>query len=304
MVSKNQLGKLAVCVTITFWSIGNLIVRGTELTGPQIAFWRYLIAAILYSVGHTIFVGPLRWADFKVAAPMGMVLAVEIALFFMAIKQTTVANVTVIGSLTPLLLFGVAAKRFDERVSPQVIGATVLALFGVAAVVLGSSSGGGWSPAGDGLAVGALIFFAAYFALGKAARETLSGITLQTHSLIAGVPVLALFFLVDSSGLPVPSGGQWWYVFGLIAFPSTGHFLVNWAHAHVSLSLVSLMTLGVPVLSVLGAALLYDESLVALQVGGIVVVLVVLSYAIVETSRLDSAPEREADDAGSTALDA
>ncbi len=285
----NQLGKVAVVTTIIFWSIGNLIVRGTELTGPQIAFWRYLIAATLYAIGHTIFVGPLRWKDFRVAAPMGMVLAVEIALFFIAIKQTTVANVTVIGSLTPLLLFGVAAKRFDERVSPQVLGATVLALFGVAAVVFGSTTSGGWSPTGDALAVGALIFFAAYFALGKAARETISGITLQTHSLISGVPVLGLLFFVDSGGFPVPPGNQWWYVFGLIAFPSTGHFLLNWAHEHVSLTLVSLMTLGVPVLSVLGAAVLYDESLVTLQVVGIVVVLAVLSFAIIETSRLDDA---------------
>lgn len=273
--------------TIIFWSIGNLIVRGTELTGPQVAFWRYLIAAALYAIGHSVFVGPLRWSDFRTAAPMGMVLALEIALFFIAIKQTTVANVTVIGSLTPLLLFGVAARRFDEKVSPQVVGATILALLGVAAVVFGSTSSGGWSPLGDALAVGALLFFAAYFALGKAARETLSGITLQTHSLLSGVPVLAIVLLVDSGGLPVPPAHQWWYVFGLIAFPSTGHFLVNWAHAHVSLSLVSLMTLGVPVLSVLGAAVLFDEPLVSMQIAGIVVVIAVLSFAIIETSRLN-----------------
>jgi len=260
----NRLGKLAVVTTIVFWSIGNLIVRGTELTGPQIAFWRYLIAAMLYSIGHSIFVGPLRWKDFRTAAPMGMVLAIEIALFFIAIKKTTVANVTVIGSLTPLLLFGVAAKRFDERVSPQVVGATILALFGVAAVVFGSA--------------------------------------LQTHSLIAGVPVLALFLLVDSRGLPVPESDQWWYVFGLIAFPSTGHFLVNWAHKHVTLSLVSLMTLGVPVLSILGAAVLYDEPLVGLQIAGIVVVLAVLSFAIIETSRLDA--QTDPDELGVTQAEA
>ncbi len=304
--AKSPWGKPAVVTTILFWSIGNLIVRGTELTGPQVAFWRYLFAATLYAIGHSIFVGPLRWKDFKVAAPMGMVLALEIALFFVAIKTTTVANVTVIGSLTPLLLFGVAARRFGERVSPQVVAATLLALVGVAAVVFGSTSAAGWNPVGDALAVGALIFFAAYFALGKVARETLSGITLQTHSLISGVPVLGAVLLFDSRGLPVPANDQWWYVFGLIAFPSTGHFLVNWAHNHVSLTLVSLMTLGVPVLSVLGAAILFDEPLVMLQILGIAVVLVVLSFAIVETSRLDRS--ESADDepvvAGATELEA
>lgn len=286
-MSQNQLGRTAVVFTVVFWSIGNLIVRGTELTGPQIAFWRYLFAAVLYAIGHAAFVGPLTWNDFRTAAPMGVVLAIEIVFFFIAIKQTTVANVTVIGALTPLLLFGVAARRFKERVSVRVVGATLLALAGVVAVVFGSSTGARWSPAGDALAVGALIFFAAYFALGKVARETLSGITLQTHSLIAGVPVLAVVLLVDSRGLPAPSGGQWWFVFGLIVFPSTGHLLLNWAHAHVSLTLVSLMTLGVPVLSILGAAVLFSESLVFIQGVGILVVLAVLCFAIIETSRLN-----------------
>lgn len=279
-------GKLAAAIAVTFWSIGNLIVRGTELTGPQIAFWRYLIAAILYATGHQLFVGPLRWVDFKTAAPMGTVLAIEIALFFVAIKSTTVANVTVIGALTPLLLFGVAARRFSEHIPLRVVGATALAVGGVAVVVFGSTEGASWSFKGDALAVIALVFFAAYFALGKAARETLSGITLQTHSLIVGVPVLAVVFFVDSGGLPTPPADQWWYVLGLVVFPGTGHLMINWAHAHVSLTLVSLMTLAVPVLSILGAAVLFDELLVGAQVAGIVVVLAVLSFAIVETSNL------------------
>jgi drug/metabolite transporter (DMT)-like permease len=287
-VSNARLGLLAVLTAIIFWSAGNLIVRGTELTGPQIAFWRYLIASIAYAIGHRIWVGPLRWSDFKTAAPVGITLALEIAAFFVAIKDTSVANATIIGALTPLLLFGVAAQRFSERISLRLIASTALALVGVAAVVFGNEGSVGWNPWGDTLAVIALIFFAMYFALGKIARETLSGITLQTHSLLAGTPVLLIVFLLDSGGLPRPDGTQWFYVLGLIALPSTGHFLIGWAHEHVSLTLLSLMTLGVPVLSVVGARVLYDETLTATQITGIVVVLVVLSFAIVETARIET----------------
>ena len=46
------------------------------------------------------------------------------------------------------------------------------------------------------------------------------------------------------------------------------------------------MTLGVPVLSILGAAVFFDETLVALQVAGITLVLIVLSWAIVQTNRI------------------
>lgn len=289
-MSMARLGKLAVVGTVVLWSIGNMIVRGTDLTGPQIAFWRYLMAAILYAIGHVVFVGPLRWRDFVVAAPAGITLSIEVAIFFVAIKTTTVANVTVIGALTPLLLFGVDARRFSERISVRVISATLVALVGVAAVVFGSVDATTWSPTGDALAFLALLFFAAYFAFGKVARESLSGITLQTHSLVAGVPILAIVFAIDSGGMPVPDRSQWWYALGLVVFPSTGHFLIGWAHAHVSLTLVSLMTLGVPVLSVVGAAVLYGERLVALQIFGIATVLAVLVFAIVETSTLDDEP--------------
>ena len=286
-MSKGRLGKIAVATTVVLWSIGNLIVRGTDLTGPQIAFWRYLVAAFIYSVGHHVFVGPITWADFVKAAPTGIVLALEIAAFFVAIKNTTVANVTVIAALTPLLLFGVATHRFGERISFRVIAATILALVGVFAVVFGSSSGTTWDPVGDGLAVVALVLFAAYFTLGKIARSSLSGITLQTHSLIAGTPILLAVLVLDSGAAPVPSSGQWIYVMGLVVFPSTGHLLINWAHEHVTLTLMSLMTLGVPVISVIGARVFFDETVVAIQVAGIVLVLTVLAFAIVETSKVE-----------------
>ena len=117
--------------------------------------------------------------------------------------------------------------------------------------------------------------------------------TLQTHSLIAGTPVLAAALLLETGGLPPPTGGQWWFVVGLIVFPSTGHFLIGWAHAHVPLILVSLMTLAVPVLSIVGAALLFDESVIGVQILGVVVVLIVLAYAISATSRFDKEPLAE-----------
>ncbi len=293
-MSNARLGRIAVLTAITFWAVGNLIVRGTELTGPQIAFWRYLIASIGYAVGHSIWVGPLRWKDFKIAAPVGIALALEVAAFFVAIKDTSVANVTIIVALTPVPLFGVAARRFSERISWRLIAITVMALLGVSAVVFGAEDSVGWNPYGDTLAVVALIFFTLYFAFGKVARESISGITLQTHSLLAGTPVIFIVFLLDSGGLPLPPGGQWPYVFGLIAFPSTGHFLIGWAHEHISLTLLSLMTLGVPVLSVIGARILFDETLSATQVAGIAVVLVVLAFSIVETSRFEEHVPAEA----------
>lgn len=282
----NRLGKAAVALTVVFWSAGNLIVRDSPLTGPQIAFWRYVLAAIIYSAVHRAIVGPFRIADMKRAAPTAIAIALEIVLFFVALKQTTVANATVIGALMPLLLFGVATRRFSERIPLGVIVATGLALFGVAAVVFGAAGGAELQLGGDALAVGALILFAAYFTFAKIARESMPAFTLQWHSLLIGVPILLVVTVVDSGELYVPQGAEWVHVLGLVVFPSTGHLLINWAHEYVSLTLSSLMTLGVPVLSIVGAGVFFDETLAAIQVAGTIVVLIVLSWAIVQTNRI------------------
>ncbi len=276
-------------MTVVFWSIGNLIVRDSPLSGPEIAFWRYLLAAIVYAVVHRAVVGPLRWSDMRRAAPTAIAISVEIVVFFVAIKETSVANVTVIGSLMPLILFAVATRRFSERIPLGVIIATGLSLCGVVAVVFGAADGAELRVVGDGLAVLALLLLAAYFVFAKIARETMSSFTLQTHSMIIGVPILFVVMVLDSGGVVRPVDREWLHVVGLVAFPTTGHLLINWAHGHVSLTLTSLMTLGVPVLSILGARVFFDETLSVVQAGGIALVLGVLSWSIIQTNRIQPA---------------
>ncbi len=276
---------MAVIVGVTTWAIGNLIVRDTELDAPRLALWRYVIAAMLYTGWHLTRVGPLSWSGARVAAPAAIAITVEIALFFTAIQRTTVANVTVIGSLVPILLAGIAVRRYGERIPAAVLAAAVVGLSGVAAVVYGSTDAVGWSAGGDVLAVAALLLFAAYFVLGKEARRSLAAVSLQTYTMLIGIPVLVLVGLATGGSVGPPPPDQWIYPLGLVALPSTGHLLVNWAHQHVTLTFTSLMTLGVPVLSAAGAWLAFSEALTGLQIVGMAVVLAVLAFVVVEGER-------------------
>ena len=61
---------------------------------------------------------------------------------------------------------------------------------------------------------------------------------------------------------------------------------MNWSHPRLKLSLTSILTLLVPILSTIGAALLLDEPVGALQVVGIIVVLAALTLAIRRNARL------------------
>jgi drug/metabolite transporter (DMT)-like permease len=64
-----------------------------------------------------------------------------------------------------------------------------------------------------------------------------------------------------------------------------GHFLMNWAHAYTRLVTSSLLTLASPGVSVVAAALLLHEPILAVQVIGMAVVLGALGMVLWRTSR-------------------
>jgi drug/metabolite transporter (DMT)-like permease len=283
----SRFGLSAAVGAILAWSTGNIMVRQVPMPGQQIAFWRILLAAVVYVVAVRVSGRRLTWAHIRRTIPTGIVIGVEIAVFFVAIKSTTVANATVIGSLVPLLLMGVASRRFGETVTRFLVGAAVISLAGVALVMFGSSSEATWSLRGDLLSVVALVFFAAYFALAKAARQDVPALEFQASLWIVATVVLVPVALVDAGGVDVPTARNWLWLVGLLLVPGTGHLLMNWAHPHVKLTVSGMLTLGVPVLTTIGGAIFLDEPVDALQIGGIAVVLGVLVEVIRREARLE-----------------
>ncbi len=283
----SRFGLSAAVGAILAWSAGNIMVRQVPMSGLQIAFWRILLAAVVYAVAVRLSGRRLTWTHIKRTIPTGIVIGVEIAVFFVAIKSTTVANATVIGSLVPLLLMGVASRRFGEIITRFLVGTAVVSLAGVALVMYGSSSEATWSLRGDLLSVVALVFFAAYFALAKSARQDVPALEFQAALWLVGTVVLFPVALIDAGGVDVPTARNWLWLIGLLLVPGTGHLLMNWAHPHVKLTVSGMLTLGVPVLTTIGGAVFLDEPVDIAQVAGIAVVLGALMEVIRREARLE-----------------
>jgi drug/metabolite transporter (DMT)-like permease len=62
--------------------------------------------------------------------------------------------------------------------------------------------------------------------------------------------------------------------------PGSGHILINWAHAHTTLVFTSLITLAMPVLSTVSAAIFLDQPVATVQAVGIAVVLASLAVVV------------------------
>ena len=202
-------------------------------------------------------------------------------LFFSAIKMTSVANVTIIGALQPVLVLLAAAPLFGERAAPGTAAWSLVALAGTALVVLGTTDGAVTTPAGDTLAVANLLVFTGYFLVSKRFRPHVdpSGYVVGMTT-VAGTVVLGAC-LVAGEDLGSPRGAQWLVLLFLAIAPGTlGHWLVNWAHAHVTAFVVSMMFLAVPVLSTGGALVLLGEPLGPLQLLGGAIVLVSIAMIV------------------------
>ena len=199
--------------------------------------------------------------------------------FFSALNITTVANATIIGALQTIVLIFVAGGKFGEIITKRLVGISIFATGGVAVVVLGSSSEISWSPLGDLLALLAMILFSAYFVAVKSVRSRIDTFTLQTLAMLIGsLGLLPFLFLFQSStsGFPDLTRDELLWILVLLAIPGSGHFLMNWAHLHVSLSLTGLLMLAIPVFSTIGAWIFLDQGISLLQIAGGLVVITAL----------------------------
>jgi drug/metabolite transporter (DMT)-like permease len=291
---RSGLPLFAVALAVFAWGFGPLFVKGIDAPFNTIVFWRVLLGTAV-AIGFAYLTGGrLTFRLLVIAFPAGVCFGVSFIAGFASFQQTSIVNATLIPALQPVLILLLAARMFGERRTGTELAFAALAFTGVVVVVAGAS-GSGASLEGNLYAVLNLLVFTGYFVLGKRIRET----DVHSWSLLAavftGACVIVLpWALVTSHDLGAIHGADWLLVLGLILLPGmVGHGLMTWAHHYVDVSVTSMMTLANPVVSIVGAWILYDQELSAEQMAGGVVVLVALG-AILRKQRAERALAAEA----------
>ena len=283
----DELRYLAVCVAVFCWGIGPLFVRGISAPSGTIVLYRLWIAAPVMLVAAYLARTPLTRDVAWRSVPGGIVFAASVLTGFASFQQTSVANATLITALTPVIVLPVAAAYFGERVTGRSLAFAGISVAGVAAVVVGAAPDGSASLTGDLLAVGDLIAFTAYFLEMK--RQRTAGV--PALPLLAGVMLTAAIavtpvVLLSGDDLTAIGGWDWlWLLLLVLGVGGVGHGLMAWAHRHVDLTISSLLTLGSPVISAVGAWLVFGQSLTVVQLVGAVLVLAGLVGVVVASPR-------------------
>jgi drug/metabolite transporter (DMT)-like permease len=266
-------GTAAILLAVVTWSFSNTLVKVSQLPALTFAFWRLWMGAAVLLAATRLARRSLTWEVVRESIPGGILLGTEIALFFSAIKRTSIVDVTIIAALQPALVLIVAGPLFGERVTRRMVALTLVSVLGVAIVAKGSESTSAWSLAGDLLAAGSLIAWTAYFLVSKHARATVNALEYLTVVSLTAAVVVTPMTLLSGQSLAVDRPADWMWLCVFVVAASGGHLLVAWAHGHVDVSVSSMLMLAQPVVSALAALLVLGQPVTPpMIVGGAIVV--------------------------------
>lgn len=278
--SPTQLATAASVLAVLCWGLGNVLVKHIRLSGLSLAFNRLALGSVVFTSAAYLRGGRVTLRTLRCAAAGGVAFGLDIALFFTALKHTSVADASVITALQPAFVFLVAGRLFGERVTTRTVWWTALAVIGVTVAVFGSASGAGRTAYGDLIAAGSLGAWTWYFVASKQAREQLSTLEYQASMTIVAAFVVAPMALIGGHDLVVHDWATAGWVLVMVLIPGGGHLLANWAHRYATITLMSMLTLGIPVVATIGAALLLGEPVTLIEAVGIVLVIVAIGMVM------------------------
>ena len=273
---------LAVFIAVFAWGIGPLLFLAPKISMNSILFYRVLFwPPLLYFFvrrnGSRLNKGLLK----SVFVP-GVLFGTSTIFGFTAITSTSIANATIIGTISTAIILFAAPKYLKETVSKVQIILALTSFAGVIAIVIGAGDTGGSSLYGDFLALINAILWTFYFISSK--RRRVDGV--DTWQFLFGVSVIQVcvvvpYALITSNDILEISWPDLGFLIAMTLFSGTiGHSFMLWAQKYVDASLSSMILLLGPVISSAGAWLVYKQEISPTQMIGGAVVLASLAGVV------------------------
>ncbi|HUP84875.1 MAG TPA: DMT family transporter [Acidimicrobiales bacterium] len=289
-----------VGIGVLLFSTGPVAVAGSSTTGPVLSFWRLWIGSVLMGAATLVTVHrsgrrPTR-IGWTWAARCGVAFGIHQLFFMIAIKATSVVDVTLMQVLQPVFVGVLAAVAFGERPGWRFRVWSAVAIGGAAVVVLAGASGPSGNPSGFVLAMSNVAFFAVYFVWSKQARDHIDTVPFLFGVVVSAGIVVASYVVV--AGEPVLGIGRadLLRAMYIAAIPGAlGHFVTTWPLPRISANVPPVMQLAMPFLAGALAWLLLDQRITALHVvGGAITIGGVLGSLLSPSGRRLVAPGPDA----------
>ena len=267
-----------VGAAVLLYSTGPVLAQATSVSGPVFSFWRlWFGVAVLGSamVVHAAITG--RWpalAAWRWSLGAGAAFGLHQLLMFSAIKATTVADVTLVGTLSPVVTALIALPFFRERPGVPFRLWSLVAMVGTAVVVIGASTSPEGDPAGMVLALANVFAFAAFFLLSKGSRGQLGVLPFLTGVMTVAAVVVSTYVVVTPEAIGTATTRDLVLCLIVAVVPGAlGHAVMTWPLGWVPANVPPVLRLGVPVFASIWAWWLLSEPITLWHLtGGLVTI--------------------------------
>jgi len=271
---------------VVAFSASSTVIRKAGAPGPTIAFWRMLMSSavwiIVLRVREGRFVTTQEWRQSIVT---GVVLGLNILLFYTAATRTSVANLEFITALAPLLLIPAGAVLFHEKVDRRGALFGLISIVGLALVLFNAPKRGAATWFGNGLALLSLVTWSSYIIASRQLRKGMSVATLMAAALpIATITTLPLVLLNHNIG-EFDAHSMVYIVILTLMTGVIAHGLIVFSQRNVPIGIMSMMQVGQPALAVVWSAIFLSQAIRPLQILGMCMVVFGLATVVVQTQR-------------------
>ena len=284
---------LLLFIALLSVSSSALIVRYlTDLHALPIAFGRMLFAGmILWSYSLVKPQGSMSIPNRKRTLLAGIFLGFHFALFFSAVKMTTLANATLYGTLAPVFTVLIDRLFFNYAISRHVIMGLSCAIAGGMIIQETGVTFKSASFLGDMAAVFCSFWMAIVLLITKKARNESGTIGYSRTVYITAAATLLFLCWIFAEPIRLPTNIEFVFLLILGFVPNIlGHSILYHSIKFLPSSTVASVPLGEPVIVSLFGWFLFGESVSVNVIIGGIIVLVGLAI-IIRNSKMDTDDE-------------
>jgi drug/metabolite transporter (DMT)-like permease len=255
------------------FSTGPVMVAAATVPGAVFSFWRLWIGAavmVLLALAERRWHGThltrtgLRWM-----VACGVAFGVHQLLFMIALRMTTVVDVTLMNTLAPVVVALLAVPLFGERPGPAFRLWSLVAIVGGIVVAVAGSSGPQGQPAGMVLAAGNVVFYSLFFVWSKQARNHIETMPFLAGTNTVAAVVVSAYVLLSRAPLTEISAHDLALCAGVALLPGfVGHFSVTWSLRWVPANIPPVIMLSIPVIAGVLAWILLGQGTTPTKVAG------------------------------------
>ena len=298
------IGVLAMVLAVLAFSSSSTIIKWAEVPGSVIAFWRMVLAIILWwtviAVRRARTGRPAPSATtWRLVLPAGLLFGLNISLFFTALGRTSIAHAEFITALSPIALVPLGVLLFHERPDRRALPWGLVTLAGLAIVLFLGGSQGGASVGGDLIVVAVVGTWIGYLLTGRRARASVDVVDFMSTMMAIGVLTAAPVAMIIAGDEIWPMPAKGWVAASLLALLTgmLGHGLIAFAQRELDIATIGIIQVAQPALAVCWSYMILGETIKVAQVPGMILVITgLVAFTVISQRRRAPRPATVDDD--------